>query len=74
MRRLNAAGSRFQRARGLAPVLDAARDAFEEIVAVIGNYEDASDALVTPLLLAATQAANGRGTILFPPSPARPYR
>jgi hypothetical protein len=57
MRRLTAAGDRFGQARGLAQVLDAACEAFEEILAVIGDYEDASDALVVPLLLAATQAA-----------------
>jgi hypothetical protein len=51
-------------------VLDAACNAFEEILAVIGDYEDASDALVVPLLLAATQAANGRDAVLFaPPCP-----
>ena len=72
MRRLTAAGDRFGQARDLAAVLDAACDAFEEILAVIGDYEDASDALVVPLLLAATQAANGRDAVLFAPSlPAR---
>jgi hypothetical protein len=72
MRRLTAVGDRFGHARGLAPVLDAACEAFEEILAVIGDYEDASDALVVPLLLAATQAANGRDAVLFAPSlPAR---
>ena len=72
MRRLTAAGDRFGQARDLASVLDAACDAFEEILAVIGDYEDASDALVVPLLLAATQAANGRDAVLFAPSlPAR---
>jgi hypothetical protein len=72
MRRLTAAGDRLGQARDLAPVLDAACEAFEEILAVIGAYEDASDALVVPLLLAATQAANGRDAVLFAPSlPAR---
>ena len=72
MRRLTAAGDRFGQARGLASMLDAACEAFEEILAVIGGYEDASDALVMPLLLAATQAANGRDAVLFAPSlPAR---
>ena len=72
MRRLTAAGDRFDQARDLAPVLDAACDAFEEILAVIGDYEHASDALVVPFLLAATQAANGRDALLFAPSlPAR---
>jgi hypothetical protein len=72
MRRLTAAGDRFGQARDLAQVLDAASEAFEEILAVIGGYEDASDGLVVPLLLAATQAANGRDAVLFAPSlPAR---
>ena len=72
MRRLTAAGDRFGQAHGLAPVLDAACDAFEEILAVIGDYEDVSDSLAVPLLLAATQAANGRDAVLFAPSlPAR---
>jgi hypothetical protein len=72
MRRLNAAGDRFGQARGLAAVLDAACEAFEEILAVIGDCEDASGTPVTPLLLAATQAANGRDAVLFAPSlPAR---
>jgi hypothetical protein len=72
MTRLTAVGDRFSQARGLAPVLDAACDAFEEVLAVIGDHEDASDALVMPLLLAATQAANGRDAVLFAPSlPAR---
>jgi hypothetical protein len=72
MRRLTVAGDRFGQARDLAQVLDAACEAFEEILAVIGDHEDASDALVVPLLLAATQAANGRDAVLFAPSlPAR---
>ena len=72
MRRLTAAGDRFGQARHLAPELDAACDAFEEILAVIGDCEDADDALVVPLLLAATQAADGRDAVLFAPSlPAR---
>jgi hypothetical protein len=68
MKRLTVAGDRFGQARDLAAVLDAACEAFEEILAVIGDYEDASDALVVPLLLAATQAANGRDAVLFAPS------
>ena len=68
MRRLTAAGDRFGQARDLASVLDAAYDAFEEILAVIGDYEDAADSPAVPLLLAATQAANGRDAVLFAPS------
>ncbi len=68
MRRLTAAADRFRRARGLPSVLDAACDAFEEILAVIGRYEDASTSLDVAFLLAATQAANGRDAVLFAPS------
>jgi len=72
MKRLTAAGDRFHHARDLAPVLDAACDAFEEILSVIGGYEDTTDSVDVPLLLAATQAANGRDAVLFAPSlPAR---
>jgi hypothetical protein len=68
MRRLTAAQDRIRQARDLPSVLDVACDAFEEILAVIGDYEDTHDTLVTPLLLAATQAANGRDAVLFAPS------
>src|SRR5262245_29399340 len=57
MKRLTAVGDRFGQARGLAPLLDAACNAFEEILEVIGDYEDASDGAAMLLLLAATQAA-----------------
>jgi len=67
MKRLTAAGDRFHQARDLASVLDAACDAFEEILSVIGGFEDASDVVDVPLLLAATQAANGRDAVLFAP-------
>jgi hypothetical protein len=55
MRRLTAARDRFGQARDLAPALDAACDAFEEILAVIGNHEDTNDPPMVPLLLAASQ-------------------
>jgi len=57
-----------RQARDLASVLDAACDALEEILSVIGEYEDASDALGVPFLLAATPAANGRDAVLIAPS------
>jgi hypothetical protein len=68
MKRLTAVGDRFGQARDLAPLLDAACNAFEEILAVIGDYEDASDGAAMLLLLVATQAANGRDAVLFAPS------
>jgi HJR/Mrr/RecB family endonuclease len=72
MKRLTTAGERLGQGHDLAAVLDAACDAFEEILAVIGGYEDASDGVAFSFLLAATQAANGRDALLFAPSlPAR---
>jgi hypothetical protein len=69
MRQVTAAGNRFRQAHGLPAVLDAACDAFEAILTVIGDYEDAtSNSGVITFLLVATQAANGRDALLFAPS------
>ena len=65
--RLTAAAEHLRHATGLAAILDAACDAFEQILAVIGDHED-TGAVDIPLVLAATQAANGRDTLLFAPS------
>ncbi len=67
----------LQRARGLPSVLDAACDAFEDILAVIGAYEETttSTGMALAFLLVATQAANGRDAVLFAPSlPPRSLR
>ena len=66
--RLTAAAGRLRQATGLPAVMDAACDAFEEILAVIGDHEDTTSAVSIPLVLAATQAANGRDALLFAPS------
>jgi hypothetical protein len=70
MTQLNTARDRLHQARGLPSVLDAAYDAFEDILAVIGNYEQASTStgMAIAFLLVATQAANGRDAVLFAPS------
>ena len=69
MRQVTAAGNRFRQAHGLPAVLDAACDAFEAILTVIGDYEDAtSTGTAFTFLLVATQAANGRDAVLFAPS------
>jgi len=65
---LTAARDRLRQARGLPVVLDTACDAFEAILAFIGAREDTTGEPVAPLLLAATQAANGRDALLFAPS------
>jgi hypothetical protein len=72
MRQLTTSADRLRGARGLPAVLDAACDAFEAILAVIGDYEDTSGMDIT-FLLAATQAANGRDAVLFAP-PCHPAR
>ena len=74
---LTAAGDQLRRAHGLPAVLDAACDAFEDILAIIGAYEDTTTRTATAIvfLLAATQAANGRDAALFAPSlPPRSLR
>ena len=69
MRQVTAAGNRFRQAHGLPAVLDAACDAFEAILTVIGDYEDTTTTgTAFTLLLVATQAANGRDAVLFTPS------
>jgi hypothetical protein len=67
MKQLTVCAGSLRDARGLPAVLDAACDAFEAILAVIGACEDISGADIT-FLLAATQAANGRDAVLFAPS------
>lgn len=52
MQRLIIASTRVRQATGLAAVLDAACDAFEQILVAIAVVEDATDCLVVPLLLA----------------------
>ena len=69
MRSLTAAADRFRAAHGLPATLDAACDAFEQILTVIAGYERAtSTGLAITFLFAATQAANGRDAMLFAPS------
>jgi hypothetical protein len=69
MRQVTAARNRFRKAHGLPVVLDAACDAFEAILTVIGDYEDTTSAgAAITFLLVATQAANGRDALLFAPS------
>jgi hypothetical protein len=69
MREITAAADRFSEAQGLPAVLDAACDAFEAILTVIGDYEDTTSAgAAITFLPVATQAANGRDAMLFAPS------
>ena len=69
MRKVTAAADRFRQAQGLPAVLDAACDAFEAILTVIGDYEETtSTGAAIMFLRVATQAANGRDAVLFAPS------
>jgi hypothetical protein len=70
MTRLNTAENRLRQARNVPSALDAACDAFEDILAVIGSYEQTATSTATAIvfLLVATQAANGRDALLFAPS------
>ncbi len=68
MRSLTTAADRFRAAHGLPAVLDAACDAFEQILAVIAACEDTGPGMAIAVLFAATQAANGRDAMLFAPS------
>jgi hypothetical protein len=69
MRSLTTAADRFRAAHGLPATLDAACDAFEQILTVIAGYEAAtSTGMAITFLFAATQAANGRDAMLFAPS------
>src|SRR6516162_11625918 len=70
MTRLSTARNRLRQARDVPSALDAACNAFEDILAVIGSYEETATNTETAIvfLLVATQAANGRDALLFAPS------
>ena len=59
---------RLQDAAGLAAILDAAYDAFEDMLQAIRSHEDPASGLFAAFLMAAASAADGRDAILFAPS------
>jgi hypothetical protein len=59
---------RLQHAAGLAAVLDAAYDAFEDMLQAIRACEDPASGLFAAFMMAAASAADGRDAILFAPS------
>jgi len=63
---------RVDEASGLAEVLDAAYDAFEDMLTAIYGYHDAGGPFYPALIMAAADAANGRDAVAFaaslPPS------
>ena len=68
MANIAAARNRLQRAGDLPAVLDAACDAFEDVLAVLCDYQDPANDMFVTFVLAATCAANGRDAVLFAPS------
>ena len=59
---------RLQHAAGLAAILDAAYDAFEDMLQAIRVHEDPASGLFAAFVMAAASAADGRDAILFAPS------
>jgi hypothetical protein len=59
---------RLQHAAGLAEVLDAAYDAFEEMLLAIRAREDPASGLFAAFMMAAASAADGRDAVAFAPS------
>jgi hypothetical protein len=73
MTRITAARHHVQQASDLAAVIDAAYDAFEQMLAVIHPVQDPASDLFAALVMAAASAANGRNTLALAPSlPRRP--
>jgi hypothetical protein len=68
MTNIAAARNRLQRAGDLPVVLDAACDAFEDVLAVLCEHQDPVDDMFITFVMAATCAANGRDAVLFAPS------
>jgi hypothetical protein len=59
---------RLQHAAGLAAILDAAYDAFEDMLQAIRACEDPASGLFAVFVIATASAADGRDAILFAPS------
>ena len=68
MASLHRARAQLEHAVGLPAVMDAASDAFENLLTVIREHEDPANGLFAAFMFAAASAANGRDAILFAPS------
>ena len=68
MTRLATVRGHLEQAESLAAVLDAAHDAFEDMLAVIRALEDPDEGLCVPMAMAAASAADGRNALAFAPS------
>lgn len=70
---------RLEQATNLGELLDAAYEAFEEMLSIIGSYHNNGRSFYAGLVMAAPPAANGRDAIaaapsLPPASPSAPSR
>ena len=59
---------RVRHAAGLAAILDAAYEAFEDMLQILRAHEDPASGLFLPVMMAAASAADGRDAIMFAPS------
>jgi hypothetical protein len=65
---ITAVGARLQQATGLPAILDAAYDAFEDMLPAIEAQQDPGSAAFTAFVMAGASAANGRDAIAAAPS------
>jgi hypothetical protein len=65
---LTAVGARLEHATGLAAILDAAYDAFEDMLPAIEAQQDPGSAAFTAFVMSGASAANGRDAIAAAPS------
>jgi len=66
--RIVSAENRLREASDLPAVLDAAYNAFEDMLTVFGAYEDPAYGTFAAFVMSAASAADGRDAILFAPS------
>jgi hypothetical protein len=65
---ITAVGARLERAAGLPAILDAAYDAFEDMLPVIEAQQDPGSTAFTAFVMSGASAANGRDAIAAAPS------
>src|SRR6266851_4492558 len=65
---ISRAKEQLQAAEGLPGILDAAHDAFEDMLTVIESWEDPSEGMFITYVTAGMIAANGRDAVLRAPS------
>ena len=65
---ITAARARLEHATGLPAILDAAYDAFEDMLPAIEAQQDPGSAAFTAFVMSAASAANGRDAIAAAPS------